>query len=449
MSLVQSGTALLKRLFSGMFLRNLSSAVIVQALLSAGNLAVGLILIRHAPDAQYGYYVLVLNALMLITGAQTQFIGPAMVQRITVLPKPERANFIGGLFNDQQRLLPILGFLAVIVAAALAFTHVLDVHELVLVGAAIAAALAAMYREFFRMVFLAYRLPTQVLRVDFLYVGMLVVGAALSTLTPYAANITVTVLFAAALTGGLLLSRALARVEPFNHSANGGILRELAPIGAWTVAGGMIHWTYSQGYNFLIVGTLDVKAVAAVAATRLLMMPINMLSTGVGSLMLPTASAWLQEYRPSVVFRRLLLICCGLSALALCYLSVIWFMRGFIFDDILHKQFENRDLLVTLWSVIFLLMIFRDQLLFLPLARARYRALTVLTMACAVLSLSVSYFSMLRMGTLGALVGVLTGETINVLGLVVMSFIEMRRDAPKTDTQTLVANAAVTDGELT
>src|SRR4051794_22654901 len=267
---VQSGIALLKRLFSGMFLRNLSSAVIVQALLSAGNLAVGLILIRHASDTQYGYYVLVLNALMLITGAQTQFIGPAMVQRITVLPKAGRADFIGGLFRDQQRLLPVLGILAGVIAALLGFAHVLDVNELVLVGAAIAAALAAMYREFFRMVFLAYRLPTQVLRVDFLYVAMLVVGAALSTLTPYAANITVTVLFAAALTGGLLLSRALARAEPFNHSAPAGILRELAPIGAWTVAGGMIHWTYSQGYNFLIVGTLDVKAVAAVAATRLL-----------------------------------------------------------------------------------------------------------------------------------------------------------------------------------
>lgn len=434
-----SGITLLKRLVSGMFLRNLSSAVIVQALLSAGNLAVGLILIRHSSDAQYGYYVLVLNALMLITGAQTQFISPAMVQRMTVLPKVERADFIGGLFQDQRRLLPFLGLAAVIVAGILWFADVLDTHEIILVGAAIAAALAAMYREFFRMVFLAYRLPTPVLRVDFIYVAMLVIGAALSTLTPYAANLTVTVLFVAGTTGGFLLSRALDRAEPFNRSASGGILRELAPVGAWTVAGGMIHWTYSQGYNFLVVGTLDVRAVAAVAATRLLMMPINMLSTGVGSLMLPTASAWLLKFSPGVVFRRLLLICCALAALALCYLGLIWLMRDLIFADILHKEFENRDLLIALWSVIFLLMIFRDQLLFLPLARGRYRALTILTMACAVLSLTVSYFSMLRIGTLGALVGVLTGEAINVLGLIGMSLFEINRESARKEQAALAA----------
>jgi O-antigen/teichoic acid export membrane protein len=428
MSLAQSGTMVLKRFASGMFVRKLSSAVIVQALLSAGNLAVGLILIRHASDAQYGYYVLVLNALMLITGAQTQFIGPAMVQRMTTLARPERSKFIGGLYRDQKQALPIAGLVASVVTTGLWLGGVLNTPLAILVYAAIAAAMATMYREFFRMVLLAYRLPTEVLRVDFLYVAMLVLGAALSTLFPAAATLTVLVLFAAAMSGGVLLSRALWRVEPWDLAAASGILRELAPIGAWTVAGGMIHWTYSQGYNFLIVGTLDVAAVAAVAATRLLMMPVNMLSTGVGSLMLPTASAWLLEHRPSVVFRRLLLLSLGLACLALVYLAIIWMLRDLIFADILHKQFANRDLLIVLWSAIFLLMIFRDQLLFLPLARARYRSLTILTLGCAAISLTVSYLTMLKLGTLGALVGVLTGESINVAGLIAMSIIEMNRE---------------------
>lgn len=428
MSLSQSGISALNRLASGTFVRKLSSAVIVQALLSIGNLTVGLILIRFSSDAQYGYYVLVLNALMLVTSAQSQFMGPATIQRLTRLDRAGRADVIGSLYGDQKRLIPILGLGAALVIGTLWISGQLSGHTALLALAATAAALASLNREFFRMVLFAYRQPTDVLRVDFLYVIALVAGAAFATLFSMAATISVVVLFLAAFGGSTLLARALWRHEPWNEHAPRGILREFIPIGAWTTAGGMIHWSFSQGYNYLIVGTLDVTAVAAVAATRLLMMPVNMLSTGIGSLMLPTASAWLQHLRPVVVFRRLLLLSLGIAGIALCYLGVVWVLRDFIFENVLHKHFPQRDLLVVLWAIIFILMVFRDQLLFLPLGRARYKSLAFLTLGCAIASLTVSYFAMLHIGVIGALIGVLTGETINVTGLICMSLLEIRRD---------------------
>ena len=56
-------------------LRLFSSAVIDQALLSATNFAVGLLLIRYTSDADYGQYVLAFNALLLITSFQGALIG--------------------------------------------------------------------------------------------------------------------------------------------------------------------------------------------------------------------------------------------------------------------------------------------------------------------------------------------------------------------------------------
>jgi O-antigen/teichoic acid export membrane protein len=294
--------------------------------------------------------------------------------------------------------------------------------------AAIAAAIATLYREFFRMVLLAYRQPVEVMQVDLLYVVMLVCGAFLATLTPAPAVVTVLILCAAAATAGVLLSKLLWRHEPWNVAGSRGILRQMIPVGAWTVAGAAIHWSFSQGYNYLIVGTLDVNAVAAAAATRILMMPVNMLSTGISSLMLPTASGWLQKHGARTVFSRLALLAAALSGLALCYLAGVWLCRDWIFANLLHKQFEQRDLLLTLWSVIFVLMIFRDQLLYLPLVRTRYRPLTALTLASAVLSLAVSYLCMVRIGVAGALVGVMCGEILSVAGLAVFGFIEVHRD---------------------
>ena len=422
------GIHLINRNSQGLFVRLLGSAVIVQALLSAGSLGVGLILIRNATNAQYGSYVLVLNALLLVTALQNNFIQVPMVHRMSRMDALGCADLIGGLLREQRQLVPIFGAAAVAVTLALWLCGALSVHTTVLVLSAVAAALATLYREFFRMVLLAYRRPIAVMQVDLLYVVMLVGGAFLATLTRAPAVVTVLILCAAAATAGILLSKALWRRQPWNIHGARGILLQMVPVGTWTLAGAAIHWTFSQGYNYLIVGTLDVNAVAAAAATRIFMMPVNMLSTGIGSLMLPTATGWLLTHGARTVFKRLSLLATALAGFALCYIGVVWVCRDWIFASMLHKQFEQRDLLLQLWSVIFVLMIFRDQLLFLPLTRTRYRPLTTLTFCSAVLSLAVSYASMVRIGVVGALVGVLAGEILSVVGLVVFGFIEMHRD---------------------
>jgi O-antigen/teichoic acid export membrane protein len=119
----------------------------------------------------------------------------------------------------------------------------------------------------------------------------------------------------------------------------------------------------------------------------------------------------------------------GLSCVALCYFSVLWVLRDWIFLDLLKKQIASRDPLMERWFVIFILMIFRDQLLFLPLARGRYRILTGLTLLSAVVSLVVSYLAIVREGVVGSLDGLLTGELISVTGLLVLSALEMRKDS--------------------
>jgi O-antigen/teichoic acid export membrane protein len=409
-----------------LFARLLGSAVVAQALLSAANLCVGLILIRRTDDQEYGYYVLVLNALMLITQIQTQFIAPAMILRMSNSDKAERAGLIGGIYRQQRLSIPFLGAGVAVIAVLLWLGHALSGTVTLIILAGIGAGLTSLHREFFRMVLLAYRRPDEVLRVDAVYVVLLVASAMLATLTPFPALVAVLLLCLSTATSGTLLAGALWKYEPWNiHGPD--VLRQIATVGAWTTAGAAIHWTFAQGYNYLIVGTLDVKAVAAVAATRLLMMPVNMLSTGVASLMLPTTSAWLQQRGTATVFRRLLLLSCGITCLALCYFLVVWLLRDWLFLHVLRKQFAHRDQLMFMWFFIFALMVFRDQLLFLPLARRRFKTLTGVTFLSAVLSLSVSYVMMRRVGVEGALIGVLTGEIISVLGLVLLSTLEIRR----------------------
>jgi O-antigen/teichoic acid export membrane protein len=200
-----------------------------------------------------------------------------------------------------------------------------------------------------------------------------------------------------------------------------GILRSIAPLAVLSTSGAAIHWAFSQGYMYLAAGMLDVTAVAAIAATRLLMMPLNLLSTGIGTLMLPLTAGWLQREGAALALRRLGLFAAALTAVALAYFLVLWITRDWIFASLMKKDFLHRDQLLLLWMCAFIPMVVRDQLNYLLVASARFRSLTALGSVCAAVSLLAGYVGMTRFGVVGAPLGVLVGELISLSGVLFLS----------------------------
>ena len=257
-------------------------------------------------------------------------------------------------------------------------------------------------------------------------------GAFAASLTPQAALGAVLAMGAAALLCGRLYSRLIHRQDPWDDHGAPGLLREIAPLAAWATAGAAIHWTFSQGYIYLVAGTLGVTAVAAISATRLLMMPINLLSVGIGSSMMPLAARWLHQQGAQLLFRRLCLAALGMALTTLGYFAVLWLLRDWIFVTVLKKQFEDRDALLLLWGAILITTVVRDQFSYYLVARGRFKVLAANTLGSALLSLSCSYLAMLHFGTRGALFGMLAGEAINLLGVISMTLTDpaMRQAAP-------------------
>ena len=412
----------------GEFLRMIGSAVLSQALLSAGNLLVGLILIRRTVPEQYGYFVLVTTTLLLLSALQGAYIQPSLVLCLAAKNLEERRDFVGGLVREQiRRLLALAGLTAGILVVLRLLGLVSD--AIVVLGfAGIAAALAALCREFFRMVLVAYRMPTAVLKVDIFYVALLGGGVFASTLTPMPALVATLTLAMAAATSGWLLSRRVRGHEGWNAHGAPGVLAKIAHIGGWAVAGSAIHWAFAQGYIYVVAGTLDLTAVATLSATRLVMMPVNLMSSGVGSMTFPTVSRWLQHHSVKTVFFRLLLLASGIAGLGLIYLGIMWLLRDWIFTYVIKGHFDHRDTLLVFWSCICLLMAMRDQM-FLPAARGKFQAMAWLTFVTAIVSLLTSFLCMRAFGVVGAVAGVLAGELFNLTGYLILCLLEVRRAA--------------------
>ncbi len=410
-------------------LRTLGTGLVMQALLSAANFAVGLILIRRTNDLQYSLYILATNALLLLTALQTSFIQPYIVGSLTAMEAPARHNLVGALIRTNRQWVPVICGVALAVTVLLWLARVILTPIALLVAVCLIAAGMALTREFFRVTLFAYRKPSDVLRADLAFVTVLVTGAFAATLTDDAAFLAVSGVGLAHFTGAVMLRKALWQHERWNTHTNEQVLGRIAAAGAWAIVGSGIHWLLIQGYGYLVAGVLDVKDVAAIAATRLTLMPVFVLSGGVSMLLFPVTSRWVRDVGARGATKRLTLLVTGLGMAALLYMGTMWLLRDWIFTVILKKSFPHRDPLLLLWSAVFLVTLCRDQLATLPAAHARFRDMTMMTGFSAVLWLLSSYVAMLHYGPPGAVLGILIGETVNIGGILFMIVRETRQPA--------------------
>jgi O-antigen/teichoic acid export membrane protein len=410
----------------GAFARIFGGAVISQALLSIINLLTGLILIRRTPQAQYGYYVLVAAGVPLLAQLQNQLVAPLLTSRVTIAGDEERKNYVGGLLREQHRLVLIVAAVSVLVCCLAWLGGAVRPQTAAILVAGVIAAVATMFREFIRMVLVSYRRPYDILRADVVYATLFVGGVWFSTLTGTPAALSALAMAGAAVVGGLLLSRSLWRHDPWNPQGSPGAFAKSVLLGTWAATGAVIHWLFSQGYTYIVAARLDVTAVAAIAATRLLLSPLGVFSLGISSVMFATSTLWLKHHGSRGLLRRLLLFALGMSCAALAYVAVMWTMRDWIFLHILKRDYPQRDLLLGMWSLVFFCTVIRDQVIFLMIAKGHFKRLAGLTLFCAVLGLSVTFFSIRRFGVAGGLLGLLAGEIANVVGVLVLTVHDMR-----------------------
>jgi len=412
------------------FARIFGGGVMSQALLSIINLLTGLILIRRASQAQYGSFVLISGAAPLVVQLQNQLIAPLLTKRVTAAPDSERKSYVGGLLREQRYLQAMVAAAGLLICAAVWLAGgELRTTALIFLAGAI-AAVAALFRDFLRMMLVTYRRPYDVLRADVVYAALFVAGVWFATLTDIPAALSALAMAAAATVGGLLLSRALWRHDPWTSPGMRGAFSQSVMYGLWAATGAVIHWVFNQGYTYIVAVRLDVTAVAAIAATRLLLSPLGVFSLGISSLMFPTATLWLQHHGLRGLLRRVLLFALGLAAISLVYLVIMWSVRDWIFLYVLKRDYAQRDLLLGLWSAIFFATVIRDQLIFLQMARGHFKRLAGLTAFCAALGLSVTFFATQNHGAAGGLLGLLAGELAYVGGVIFLTVRDVRASAP-------------------
>jgi O-antigen/teichoic acid export membrane protein len=426
------------------FVSHVGSAVAAQGLLSAANFVIGLLLLRSAGTQPYAHYVLAMNTVALVVSLQSAFLIPPLSTRLPSLPATGRAALIGGLLEEQRRLLwlgggaAVLGSLlySVYVALEASTGQTLPTSPPLAIPSvlwgSLLVTLCALRREFMRQTLLALRCAHDILRADFGYAIIIILGAiaAGQVATWLAPAVVLLVVALAALGSHELLRRSLHRrfIPPTGRQS--GLLQEIIPLALWSTSGAALFWLYTQGFLYLVAANLGTTAVAALAATRLLLMPMNLLSSGLGGLLSPAAASWLGSLGRAGLLRRLAGIAVAMAAVTALWVGLLHYWRDALFSSLFRQPIPHAGSLLLAWGAVYVSMGLRDQLGYLLTALGKYREMTLLTALATITSLASCVAGMAWLpDTRGAMAGILAGEGLTLIGIVTLVVRAVRQPA--------------------
>lgn len=406
---------------SSRVLQLFSSSVFDQILLSAANFFVGFMLIRRTSDVDYGLFVLVQSAILLIVSAQNSWLsGPLSVLGPKRSPEAKQL-MVGAIERSHQRAIGRLLMVALLFPVAAYLLHFCSGLVATVMALGVVACHASLRREYVRSVLLMYARPNSVLRADLSYVGALVAGALLAAYGPQPGVLWgVGGLIVSAWVGSIAAHRSLAKNPGWVTGDASEFWTEIRPLGTWAVVGSIIYWSFAQSYNYMLVSRFDLTAVANVNAARLLLMPTFVVALGIKSLLIPSAATWLAESGLKALTKRLVVFGGGVVVLDLLYIGFVWVFRNWLTADFLHKTIGDRDVLLLLWAVLALVGLVRDVLMCALVALERFKSMAWLTGFSALVSLGLMWFGMGWWGPRAVLIGQILGELTNLAGIIIL-----------------------------
>ncbi|WP_210772322.1 lipopolysaccharide biosynthesis protein [Panacagrimonas perspica] len=425
--------ATLRRLAGSRVARIFGGGVMAQAMLSAANFVVSLLLLRFAGAEQYGYFVLVQVSIALLTTAQGAWVNGPLSVLAPRRPDADRDRMVALIRRDQRRYVAIL--------AAVVLTVPLGGFAAGLWSAAMAGLIAAgavsgalvLLRELSRQALTIGSRVRLLLIVDGVYVVSLLTLIGLAVIAPGDAS-TWAVLAIGSASGLAVIAQR--RVAPDGIGAvpasgdraeTSEIWRAMRPLGIWATVGASIYWVQSQSFNYTLASVLSVEAVAHVNAVRLMLMPISLLMMGVGVMLLPNAARWLhQEGLPSLM-RKLMILIAALMVLDLIYLAVLWVLRHWIMRDLMKADIPEADILLVLWALHALFATAHSILQGAALAMEMFRPLAWLSALSAIVALGAMWIGVPLLGSPGAIIGTAAGELTFLVGISLLLMQRMRQ----------------------
>lgn len=329
-----------------------SIATFDQAILSAVNFAVSIILIKYATKSEYGYYSIAFSVLLIFISIQNAVVNTPLAVLLVTKKGASKRQYAGSLCYGQ--------FLGIIPGACLGIAGIgllsffgLDSAKAYVAASVCIGAIGILFRDFLRAYFFAEENPAQALTMDAIYAALFL---SLVVLALVFFEIRSSIIFVFMGISGLAVGVVFTRNRNWHYqiqSIREGY-RENWQYGKWALLGVLITHTQDYSYIYLLGGMLGSVAVADVSAARLLLMPLALAEMGWSKVVIPHGSKLREQNQLNALFKNQVLasmiFTLSIAAYVALLLTFFGVLESFLLSD---KYAESRDY-ILLWGAIFI-----------------------------------------------------------------------------------------------
>ena len=405
------------------------ASLIDQGVLSALNLALGLVLIRLTAKESYGLYAQLYVAGIFTTTLLDALVTGPLTTLAPGLDDRRRQALIVHLDHYQRRLAAGLALVSGVVAGGVVAWFGLDAYPLALAAAFAVYVWAGSLREFGRSVGFVEGRARAVLRMDGWYAAAVVGSIGLLALLGWMS------VPAVMLALGLSNLAALS-LRPLQGDRSGpGYAAAVAAVwqrSRWALPGSLVAWFTNYSYLFLAAAWLGVEASADLNASRLLLMPLSLCALAWARVARPHAVRLLQARDLRALDRYALLSVLGLEILTLVYAGTLWLLLPWLEAHVLGARYAGLEPLLLAWTVYFAIYGARWIGTALLTSGDRYRMLLVSGVMCLVVMLAATSYAVPRWGSQGAVAALALVELLDLLLIWLVLLPAARRDALRT-----------------
>jgi O-antigen/teichoic acid export membrane protein len=399
--------------------KQVAISFIDQAILSAANFLIGIVLIKSVTKTDYGLYVLAYTIILFVVGLQNALITTQMTVLAPSKSRDKQDGFCNSLCIGQYILYVPAAIVAIIIILTLHRVEVISDEQRNLAATIIIVTVGVLFREFYRSFFFLKSQPRNVLIIDVVFVATTATGLLLGWLAcREQLHIVALYLFGLASLASGLAAMALGRLSiEIDIRLSLASLKEAFANGRWALGGILLSLIQGQSYVYLLTAMSGPARVAEANAARLFLAPLSLLHMSFARVLLPKWSFMRQNGENAGIIRMAKKAQILLIAIIVIYISIVLFAKDRLIDTLFAKDYQNIGTIILLWGVLSIVQTLRSSDSWILQAFHQFKRLTLANVMSAIAALIIGAALIELYGPAGSIIGMIVAEAILVFTL--------------------------------
>ena len=387
-----------------------------QALTSAENFAIGVILVRNCTKAEFGLFGLGYGILVLGWTLIAALITAQMATTLSreSLNREQRQMECGSLLHTLLVACIVTTSCGCLLTLLLTQLHFIGPHDIYYWLFLSSALPGVCLRDFMRRYFFQDRSEMRALVMDASALALTI--ATLGSMAALHATHLHSVAAATLAFGGLAVGIwgvVTGGLSPRKQSyeALGG-LRSSLRAGSWNLGATSLSWIQGQTYTFFVTAMLGFSGLATANAPRVLLTPITLLSTGLALPLLPRFANQRTNLHTVVSIRSLLAFLAMMFVSVGFYMFALWLARDAFIPLILGNRYNDVWPCMVAWAIANVFTNLRIYYSTFLVAKGGFRRLFAANILSAVVVIGVTGPLIHFFGVLGSVYSIAAGELL-------------------------------------